>query len=420
VNAEEVVIESALDVAAEEAPAEDVAGEAASAEDVLVEPEPPTYSAVVVEPDWFADGDFAWLDAADVESRGEDSPAPETDVEVVAEAEPVAIAEPRAETQDEPEGFQDEAAEPSSEPIRATEPEPEPEPERAAEPQDLRQVAPALEEEPSADDEPDPAAQVQAAFEPAVDFEPEAAFQPPVDFEPGVDFEPEADFAAWQPPEPVAFEVAPDSAPAPEADIEPGAEPPRMSTAVAVEDLEEEEVMWLGGEPETAAVARDDPAPPQRAEVDPWPAVDSVRPPLAMTEDELARLALDEGWDDAEVAAIRAMISPPQQASVDLPGAAELHEAMAALEAVPVRSDPTFDASRQWAKPASASDEQPTYDDWGFESVPTPPPAPPQNPVPRRDVTSLLRPQSRDPGWLDRRRGPAIGAYRRLRRLFPR
>jgi hypothetical protein len=107
----------------------------------------------------------------------------------------------------------------------------------------------------------------------------------------------------------------------------------------------EEEVMWLGAEP--SPVVLDEPPDAQRAQVDAWPAVDSpahatdaVRPPLAMTEDELARLALDEGWDEAEVAAIRAMITPVSSTTVDLPGAAELHEAMAALEAVPVRGDP--------------------------------------------------------------------------------
>jgi hypothetical protein len=196
-----------------------------------------------------------------------------------------------------------------------------------------------------------------------------------------------------------------------------------MSTAVAVEDLGEEEVMWLGGEPEATAVVRDEPDPAPRAQVDPWPVVDTVRPPLAMTEDELARLALDEGWDDSEVAAIRAMITPPPHPAVDLPGAAELHEAMAALEAVPVRPDPSFDASRQWAKPASGGDEPPTYDDWGFETEPTPRPnprpTPPSSPAAPRDVTSALRQAVNDPGWLGRRTGPAASAYRRLRRFFP-
>src|SRR6185437_12324701 len=105
--------------------------------------------------------------------------------------------------------------------------------------------------------------------------------------------------------------------------------PPTTNTAVAVEDVEEE-VMWLGREAEPAPPVEDEPRLDYRAEAEGWPQVDaapageSARPPLAMTEDELARLALDEGWDDSEVAAIRAMITPPQSSVVDLPGATEL------------------------------------------------------------------------------------------------
>jgi hypothetical protein len=375
-------------VAAEDVVAEEVAAEAPP-EEVAAEAEAPTYSSVVVEPDWFADGDFAWLDAAEIEPGGD--------------AEPAAVAAEAAEA----------SLDVEAEALPAVEPEPIPETvaDHEPEPQDLEPAPAQSEPEPPAEPEPDPAAQLQAAFEPEVEFEP------------------------WQPPEPVVVEaiapepVAPDPAPevaaepATEHDVARAPEPPTMSTAVAVEDLEEEEVMWLGGEPEGAAVVRDQPDMTPRAQVEPWPVVDTVRPPLAMTEDELARLALDEGWDASEVAAIRAMISPPPQPAVDLPGAAELHEAMAALEAVPVRPDPSFDASRQWAKPATGAAEPPTYDDWGFETEPTPRPTPrptpPANPAAPRDVTSALRQTAADPGWLGRRTGPAAAAYRRLRRLLP-
>ena len=365
---EEIAIAAASD---EEIPAGEVAAEAAPDADVA-SAEAPTYSAVVVEPDWFADGDFAWLDAADAEARGEAEPAeaqPEVQAEALAEAEP----EPMPEAVGEPQA--------------------EPEPMSVSEDAPLTEMAPTPEPEP----EPDPAAQLQAAFEPEVEFEP------------------------WQPPEPVAPSVV--AEPAAEPELERAPEPPTMSTAVAVGDLGEEEVMWLGAEPEATSIVRDQPGPAPQAQVDPWPVVDTVRPPLAMTEDELARLALDEGWDDSEVAAIRAMISPPPHPAVDLPGAAELHEAMAALEAVPVRPDLSLDASRQWSKPASGGDEPPTYDDWGFETEPTLRPAPSPSaspsPAPPRDVTSALRQTASDPGWLGRRTGPAASAYRRLRRLFP-
>jgi hypothetical protein len=363
---------------AEEVVAEEVVAEASPAE-VASEAEPPTYSTVVVEPDWFADGDFAWLDAADIGPPGDAEPgavsaeAAEAPPDVEAKALPAVEAEPVPEAVGEPEA------------------------------QDLQEAPEATPDiEPTAEPEPDPAAQLQAAFEPEVDFEP------------------------WQPPEPVGMvPMAPEPI-APRVTAEPmtedeaarAPEPPTMSTAVAVEDLEEEEVMWLGGEPEPTAIVRDEPDPAPRAQVDPWPRVDTVRPPLAMTEDELARLALDEGWDDSEVSAIRAMISPPPHPAVDLPGAAELHEAMAALDAVPVRPDTPFDASRQWAKPASDGDEPPTYDDWGFETEPTTRPTPPPSPA-ARDVTSALRQTVNDPGWLGRRTGTAASAYRRLRRFFP-
>jgi hypothetical protein len=371
--ADEVAAESPPDEVAAESPPDEVAAEA----------EAPTYSTVVVEPDWFADGDFAWLDAAGVEAQGD--------------AEPVAVTGP-AQAQPEAEAEAIPTGEPEPIPEAVAEPEPEPEPRNLQEAAAPPEKEPTPESEPTLEPDPDPAAQLQSAFEPEIDFEP------------------------WQPPEPTVLQpVAPEIAAEPATEQEPARapEPPTMSTAVAVEDLEEEEVMWLGGQPEATAVVRDLPPAAPRAEAGPWPAVDTVRPPLAMTEDELARLALDEGWDDAEVAAIRAMISPPPHPAVDLPGAAELHKAMAALEAVPVRADPTFDISRQWAKPASGADQPPTYDDWGFETEPTPRPAPPARPAAARDVTSALRQAANDPGWLGRRAGPAAAAYRRLRRFFP-
>lgn len=328
---------------------------AGGAEEAAPEVEQPSYSAVVVEPDWFADGDFAWLDAAEMEASG-----------------PLEAAEPEQEAVATP-------AEVTPEPLLEAPvdalPESRSEPEPAAAPEEMPAVQ-ILEPEP-------PAAPIfEAAAEADVSFE------------------------AWQPPEPGVVE----------AELSP--EPMIPSSAVAVE----EEVMWLGTEP--SPVVLDEQPDAQRAQVDAWPAVDSpahatdaVRPPLAMTEDELARLALDEGWDEAEVAAIRAMITPVSSTTVDLPGAAELHEAMAALEAVPVRGDPSYDVSRQWAKPASADEQPPRHDDWAFEAEPATP-APPVT-RPPSDVTAALRRSVADPGWLRRRQGPAAAAYRRLRRLFP-
>jgi hypothetical protein len=365
VEAPEAPEQEALEVATEAAPADELAleelmpepiaaeaeasEEAPPADEPTAEVEPPTYSAVVVEPDWFADGDFAWLDAAEMEGGAQAGPA---------------LATPDT-----------------------TEPEPEPS---------------------SAEPEP-PAAEADAqAAEPEP---PTAEPEPPPEFEAATEFEP------WQPPEPTPVET-----PA-EPEVADAPEPPSMSTAVAVEEVEEE-VMWLGREPESSPIVRDEPPIEYRAEAEPWPAVDAApatdvpRPPLAMTEDELARLALDEGWDESEVAAIRAMITPLPTTTVDLPGAAELHEAMAALEAVPVQADPAYDVSRQWAKSAPDDDEPTRPDDWAFEAEPAPPP-PSAAPRPQMDVTSELRRTAQDPNWLRRRQGPAAEAYRRLRRLFP-
>jgi hypothetical protein len=381
-EAADVAFEVATDVAPEVAAEEEPEVEAAAPEQVAVsdeppaEVEPPTYSATVVEPDWFADGDFAWLDAAEIEGSAQAAAAPPAP----------GTAEP------EPEEAVTEA-------VVAVEPEPEPE----------LQGVPELEIAP----EMDIAAEAATGSETGAKGEFEAA----AEFESAAGFEAEAEFETWQPPEPVVREL-PDEPATPDAP-----EPPTMNTAVAVEDVEEE-VMWLGRQAEAAPPVEDEPRLDYRAEPEEWPrvdaapAVEAARPPLAMTEDELARLALDEGWDDSEVAAIRAMITPPSSSTVDLPGAAELHEAMAALDAVPVRTDSQRNASRQWSKPAPDDEEvQPSQDDWAFEAEPaTPPPAPANPPT---DVTSALRRAAGDRGSTARREGPAAAAYRRLRRLLP-
>lgn len=377
VAADEVAIdgEEVLSTVADvEAPPEDVAVDEAASEAPAAEVETPTYSAAVVEPDWFADGDFAWLDAAEMEASPPSEPAAPTPDRTEPEA---AAAEPEA-TAKEQESM--------------------------------------VEEPPAAVAEPEPPAMPEPAMpEPEMQAEPFPEPEPTREPEPLPEFAAEADFEPWQPP----------AAPVPEAHAEPAIadepEPPTATAAVAL-GVVEEEVMWLGGDPDPSPIVRDEPLQEQRAEAAGWPAVDVPppvevpRPPLAMTEDELARLALDEGWDEAEVAAIRAMITPPPR--VDLPGAAELHQAMAALEAVPVQADPSYDVSRQWAKPAPDDDEPPRRDDWAFGAEPTPAP-PPSAVRPPNDVTAALRRAVADPGWLRRRQGPAAAAYRRLRRLFP-
>jgi hypothetical protein len=387
-------------------PTAELVVEEASPDEPTAQVEAPTYSAVVVEPDWFADGDFAWLDAAEMEGSAEASSATATPDKAEQEPEQAAPEAEAPAAESEPEA---QAAEPEPE-VQAAEPEPEQ--------QQLQDAQIAPEPPPQPEPEPEPGFGPWQPPEPkpVESQDPEIAAEPDLEREPPSQFEAEAEFESWQPPEPASPE-----APA-EPEVADAPEPPTASAAVAVEEVEEE-VMWLGGESDPSPVIHDEPGPDYRAEAENWPRIDAaptmeaVRPPLAMTEDELARLALDEGWDDTEVAAIRAMITPPAMSAVDLPGAAELHEAMAALEAVPVQTDPPYDASRQWAKPAPDDEEPARHDDWAFEAEPAPPPPAPTRPP--SDVTSALRRALEDPGWLRRRQGPAAEAYRRLRRLFP-
>jgi hypothetical protein len=183
------------------------------------------------------------------------------------------------------------------------------------------------------------------------------------------------------------------------------------------------EVAAPGWRPEPAT----SPARPEAPATEAWPAsdvetVDEPRP-LAMTEDELTRLARAEGWDAAEVAAIRAIIasSPPPSPSastslptIELPGADELDEAIAQLGSGSVA--PAADPSRSWAKPPQR-DEPVAREEWAYESEP---PSSAFNLQPQTfGQGPTVRRPLQDPGWLRTRRGPAATAYRRLRRLFP-
>jgi hypothetical protein len=372
------------------------------------EPEaaPPTYSAAVVEPDWFADGDFAWLDAAGLEAG-----SPPVDRAI------------------EPPGAEREASSPAVENMVAPAPA-EPEPADEAAPESISagetEAAPSAEFEtdrPSMPDLPPMPDLPEALDLPAT---PEAQLQPSPEFQP----EPEVAQSVVELREPLQpFEAAQTLEP-PEVEAAQTLEPPEVESARAEpaepdEPIQargpdpgppDEEVMWLGAEGE-AGVEMEMASTGWRAEprsaptITAAPLVARPEPPLLrMTEEELARLARDEGWDEAEVAAIRAMIVPPPPRRVQLPGAAELDEAMAALHAVPVDANEEAYSSREWAKPP-AETRPARYDDWAFEVEP-PRPRPIIDPLPPRR-------QPADPGWLRRRQGPAATAYRRLRRLFP-
>lgn len=306
-------------------------------------PTEPTYRPADVEPDWFADGDFSWLDAADLDARSQPRlvAAEVGAAQVVEPVEPANVADTLA--------IGVPAAEPAPAPLEV---------------------------------EPLPVG-VDVAAEPSA------------------------------PPEP---------SPSPSARMEP----------VEMSDAGEAALDWRGepfeasGEMEVASprsYSGPTLAPRIRDALEPvsWPTTDraaattqAVAPPLAMTEAELAQLARDEGWDEAEVAAIRAMISRPSAPIVELPGSAELDEAISALQAVPIapRSGPAPDS--QWAKPAARDDEGRIGDDWAFDVEPEPMPIRASAPRPH---AAAHRGQP-DPDWLRRRRGPAASAYRRIRRIF--
>lgn len=366
----EIAAEPLADTTEDVAPAEEVAPPASPA------PEPPSeapYRSTVIEPDWFADGDFSWLDAADLEARAQ-PPVEEVEVQAVeVEAAPDEV----------PPDLQ---AEVISQPMVAPiEEAPEP-----TEPEMVAEVSP----------------------------EPEPIYVEEVAPEPKEEVAPEPTVASAEPEVPSEPAIVPEVPPAPV--IAPQMEPVEMSSAG------EEAVLWIGGSPEAdeemevASVgwysrpslaprirdALEQTAPARNRVAVP---TQTVPPPLQMTEEELSQLARDEGWDEAEVAAIRAMISRPESSSVELPGSAELDEAISALQAIPIAPRSAGTTGSQWAKAATRDEEPRVRDDWAFEVEP-PAPAAGMQPAPGRPA--------QNPDWVRRRRGPAASAYRRIRRIF--
>ena len=391
--------------------AEPATDEATAAEAAPASP----YTPEVVEPDWFADGDFAWLDVAEMEAREVTAAAAATVEAPATEARPPVKAE--AEPAGEP------VADPAFEAVHWEPEPPAPEP------------VPAFVLEAPVEAEPEvAAAQPVAAFE--IEPQPEATTS--VDAAPAADLSlqprdpelaPEPDAGARLHAVPM---VEPPTGPRPEPWDGPAESPPGTTAA------DEEELMWLGERQVATAIAAPEvevAAPRRRSATQPvvqpvaapdpldaaaWPAVDRGRGEaprtVAMSDDQLARLAREEGWDEAEVAAIRAMIapSPAPQANIQLPGAGELDEAMAAFDRAAPGARPA--PSNAWAKPPTDRNDTRIHEEWAYEAEPPAPRAarPSTSPSPQ---PPLRRPAA-DPEWLRTRRGPAATAYRRLRRLF--
>ena len=137
--------------------------------------------------------------------------------------------------------------------------------------------------------------------------------------------------------------------------------------------------MWLGDEFEEASL---------EIASQGWRSADAAAPPaqpatLELSDAELSQLAEDEGWDSAEVEAIRSLLGRPTP---------------------PAATEQIVDQPGSRPAPADVT-QQP-------ERAELPAPAP--RPAQRHSMSSMS-----DPQWLKGRRGPAATAYRRLRRLFP-
>jgi hypothetical protein len=315
------------------------------------------YSAEVVEPDWFADGDFTWLDAAGAEATEEQPPEPEATAsppgESEAAAEPIgAVADP------EPANHEDELTPPAAEALSPDAAWPAETPQEAS-PADTAE--PPLAEEPLAEPGPSPATQPFGGFR-APREEPTALG--PVD----------------QPEEELMV----------------------LGDEFEASSLEASGAGWRVGTPREDIGAN---PPPTFAADEPPPQPDrGVRAQvLELSDRELERLASDEGWEVEEVQAIRTFLGRPEAHEPEVieseaaePEASETDvtepDVRAAANPDGVEPPPTPSEP-----PAAAASRQSRF---------APPPYPrPGNPG--------------DADWLHGRRGPAANAYRRLRRLFP-
>ncbi|HET6380089.1 MAG TPA: hypothetical protein VFH63_03520 [candidate division Zixibacteria bacterium] len=323
--------------AAAEAATERVTGEFFAEpmpEEPTPEPEPAAeaspYTTDVVEPDWFADGDFTWLEVGD-RRPGEPEPAAEV-----------------------------------------------------SHPTDAADAGPAPEPGPG-----------QAGME-----------QRREDWWP-------SDERPAQPPNPdVGMDL-----PRTEAHQADESRPSAVATATAIA---EEELMILGDEFEEAGLEIATPgwrgqatptvpepsAPPQgeaREEAD--RGADEPPSLLNLSDDDLVRLAHEEGWDMSEVEAIRTFLGR-SAGSDQAPAQPEARPEPRPVEAAePAAGPPSYAPPEVWERPDTpqAPSREGTAD---TQASPEPEEGP-----------RLPRPG--DPAWLRGRRGPAATAFRRLRRLFP-
>jgi hypothetical protein len=360
-------------IVTEEEAVEPMVTEAEVVEPTPVEPEArdtSPYSTEIVEPDWFADGDFTWLEAAQAEEAeaaaarlAVDEPATPTiepspsDVEAIAQPPHMEVGDAEAA---DAEAVAAELAPQAPQPF-----EPSAQAQAVAEEEARAAIQDAFEEPPTTTPDvsfqgeamPAETLAIQDAFEepatplPAVDVEGEAAHEETVAIQDA--FEEVEEPPTWVPPmaeveqEPAAEPI---TAEAPEAQVESQAEPPAMQAEVpvlgeaapvdvatppeefiapaaedsattpsaawpeadrptdAVDHGGEEELMWLGDEFEEASLEI---ASQGWRGSEPAPQSSESAPVLELSDAELSQLAEDEGWDMDEVEAIRSLLGRP-------------------------------------------------------------------------------------------------------------
>ncbi len=216
------------------------------------------YSTEMVEPDWFADGDFSWLEQAQAAGQPEVEahapPESEAALEVEPEPEPgpqlAEAAQPAAPT------AQAEAVEPPFAPLAI----------------DMSVTDPGV--APAVPDDLDASAELESFPEVSPDVP--------------RDVPPETESNAEPPREPTTATAPSEASPAPSDEI-PESQPPATAT-------DEEEVMWLGDEFEAAELER--------------PASGWTSPRASDLDDEqLAGLRPDEGWEPDEVPGMRSFLA---------------------------------------------------------------------------------------------------------------
>jgi len=255
-DAEPMVAEPMVAEAMPEAPEVDERGDEPEAPPVATSAYPSdTYTTDVIEPDWFADGDFSWLDAAAAEASAHEA----TEVDAAG-------SEPAAEA-------------PADEPDR---------PSREAE-----------SEAPVADE-------IQEAFEAPARAEP---FRIEVDEPRPPDAGSGSEWPRHEGPEARADgEVAGFGLYRGQPE-RPSAERPTTGQATAVRG--EEALMWFGDEFDADEL---EVAAPGWRDEERRPQPPATPAPIQLSDDEIEQLASAEGWEREEVDALRGLLGRPQPA----------------------------------------------------------------------------------------------------------